>query len=122
MSSLFRMALESANVEKWVGFDFDGTLVVNDGWKGVEHAGAPIPEMIAKVKEYLAQGMKVKIFTARVSHEDEEENERARQFLHNWSEEYIGQRLEVTNEKDIGMEKLYDDRALHVIENTGVVV
>lgn len=106
-------------VERWVGFDLDGTLAVYDEWKGIEHFGAPIASMIARVKEYLVQDVKVRIFTARVAGEDAD---KARGFIEAWSETHIGVKLPVTNEKDQGMIKLYDDRAVQVVENTGEVV
>lgn len=102
----------------WIGVDLDGTLAHYDGWKGPEHIGAPIPAMVDLVKEYLAKGTTVKIFTARVH--DGLESTRKR--IEDWSEEHIGTRLEVTNVKDFGMVTLYDDRAVQVRPNTGEIV
>src|SRR5690349_18780615 len=55
----------------WIGVDLDGTLAEYHGWKGVEHIGPPIPEMVARVKQWLAEGRDVRIFTARCSEGDQ---------------------------------------------------
>lgn len=44
----------------------DGTLAVYDEWRGAHHIGEPIPLMVARVKDWLAAGKVVKIFTARM--------------------------------------------------------
>jgi len=50
----------------WIGVDLDGTLAKYDKWIGVHHIGDPIPLMVDRVKEWLRQGITVKVFTARV--------------------------------------------------------
>lgn len=50
----------------WIGVDLDGTLAHYEGWKGVEHVGAPVPAMLQRVKDWIAKGVEVRIFTARV--------------------------------------------------------
>lgn len=109
-------------VPAWIGFDLDGTLAVHTKWQGHQHIGEPIPQMIAKVKEHLANGDTAKIFTARVSCEKEELNEIAREVIRAFCLEHIGQELDITNKKDRGMIKLYDDRAVQVVMNTGEIV
>ncbi len=49
----------------WIGVDLDGTLAHYDGWAGPESIGEPIPLMMARVREWLALGREVRIFTAR---------------------------------------------------------
>lgn len=100
----------------WIGFDLDGSLAHYDNWVGWQHIGDPLPASVQRVKEFLAQGIKVKIFTARVCDDPNGEIERV---IQDWCEEHIGVRLEVTNKKDYGMYKLYDDRAVQLIPNTG---
>ena len=102
----------------WIGVDLDGTLAEYDGWKGAEHIGAPVPAMADRVKRWLADGHKIKIFTARVSGPFEEA-EMVREAVAAWCAEHIGQRLEVTCVKDYAMIELWDDRAVQVIPNTG---
>lgn len=101
----------------WIGVDLDGTLARYDGWRGPDHVGAPVPVMVARVKQWLAQGAEVRIFTARVSDPDTEG--RAREAIYRWCEQYLGQSLTVTNVKDYAMTELWDDRAITVEQNTG---
>ncbi len=51
----------------WIAVDFDATLVKYDGWNGPLDFGEPIMPMIERVKAWLAQGLEVRIFTARVA-------------------------------------------------------
>lgn len=51
----------------WYGFDLDGTLAKYDGWKGIDHIGAPVALMVDRVKEMHVEGKVVKILTARVA-------------------------------------------------------
>jgi hypothetical protein len=104
--------------EKWIGVDLDGTLAIYDGWKGVGHIGSPIKEMVDRVKQWLDEGKKVKILTARVSGDNPE---KAKETIQKWTEKQFGQRLEVTSEKDMDMEELWDDRAVTVEMNTGKI-
>jgi len=52
--------------EEWIGVDLDGTLARYEGWKGADHIGAPVPAMLARVKEWRSNGIEVRIFTARI--------------------------------------------------------
>lgn len=109
----------------WIGVDLDGTLAHYDGWKGIEHIGAPIPLMVERVKKWLSEGKEVRIFTARVTRTDlmtrEEIIQRANiiRSIQSWCLEHIGLALPVTNVKDFGMVELWDDRAIQVVPNTG---
>ncbi len=110
---------------EWTGCDFDGTIAHYDGWQGETTFGKPIPVMVARVKGWLAAGIEVRIVTARVGiqngpHSSETIGvEAIRTAIEDWCEEHIGVRLQVTNEKDMGMTELWDDRAVQVIVNTG---
>ncbi len=99
----------------WIGVDLDGTLAHYGGWHGADHIGAPIPAMVARVKAWLADGVAVKIFTARVCDGSAE----TLAFIEAWCEIHIGQVLPVTNQKDYGMVELWDDRCVQVEINTG---
>ena len=100
----------------WIGVDLDGTLAEYNGWHGIERIGEPIQPMIRRVKEWIASGKKVKIFTARVFGE---QRETALQPILDWCKTNIGCELEVTCEKDFGMIELWDDRCVQVITNKG---
>lgn len=98
----------------WIGVDLDGTLAQYDHWRGEEHIGDPVPRMLERVKEWLAAGIEVRIFTARIS-----ESESARPWINAWCEKHLGVVLTVTCKKDYGMVELWDDRAVQVVPNTG---
>jgi len=75
--------------------------------------------MLELVKEWLADDIKVKIFTARVSG-DKADSERARYYIKKWLEGECGiTDMEVTCVKDYYLVELYDDRAVQVEFNTG---
>jgi hypothetical protein len=103
----------------WIAVDLDGTLAYYDGWRGPEHIGEPIMPMVERVKAWLAEGIEVRIFTARVS---DEAGTRAGFAIADWCEKHIGQVLPVTNVKDYGMVELWDDRAITVEQNTGRMI
>lgn len=97
----------------WVGVDLDGTLAYYDHWRGKDHIGEPIPEMLARVKRMIAEGLTVKIFTARAAVDDQIPPIRI------WLEKYGLGGLAITNEKDMNCTEIWDDRAIQVISNTG---
>lgn len=106
----------------WIGVDLDGTLAVYDGWKGPLHIGAPIPEMIARVRGWLDKGIVVKIFTARATAlHTEVKREDVYAAIRTWCEEHVGQALPITGSKDYGMIAMFDDRAFNVKFNSGEV-
>ena len=118
----------------WIGVDLDGTLAEYHGWKGIAHIGAPIPLMVGRVKNWIAAGIKVKIFTARVDggkvalkvsrpgdvyDPDAQKVDEIVQHIEAWCLAHIGCILPVTNVKDFAMIELWDDRAIQVRFNTG---
>lgn len=115
----------------WMGVDFDGTLHKRPMDKPFTELGEPIQAMAERIKWWLANGMTVKLLTARVSDiparniapEDIPAfvaNQRI--ILAKWCLEHIGQELEITASKDAFMYQLYDDRAVAVERNTGKVL
>lgn len=100
----------------WIGVDLDGTLAQYDGWIGPDHIGDPVSKMVERVKAWLGQGIEVRIMTARAFKADDADI----QAIQDWTEKHIGHRLPVTCQKDYGMIQLWDDRAVHVIPNTGL--
>ena len=113
----------------WIAVDFDGTLAHYEGWVGGDHLGKPVPAMIKRVKEWLAKGHTVKVFTARVgatgiitdkgNHDSDDFAAQQRKLIQDWCVEHIGVPLDVTATKDFGMIELWDDRAVQVKMNTG---
>ena len=107
----------------WTGFDLDGTLAEYDGWHGIDHIGKPIKPMCDLMKKIRAEGQKVKILTARVApRKDGSDTKEARKHIEKWCEKNLGFVPEITHEKDSLMDSLYDDRAIQVIPNTGIVL
>jgi hypothetical protein len=109
--------------EPWIGVDLDGTLARTDG--STDGIGDPIPEMVERVRAWLANGIVVKIVTARIGSldkdNDRDEIKAVRLAIRNWCEKHVGSRLEVTGSKDYGMLILYDDRAVQVKTNSGAL-
>jgi hypothetical protein len=110
----------------WIGVDFDGTLAVSVSKQWDGPLGAPIAPMVARVRGWLAQGIEVRIFTARVNpkHKDGSWQDSSallamRERIADWCEEHIGQRLECTCEKDHNIIQLWDDKAVQVVRDKG---
>lgn len=111
----------------WIGCDLDGTLAHYDGWRGEDHIGAPIPAMVERVKAWRADGIQVRILTARVcvvrgTRANKAHAARARGFIEAWCLEHLGEKLPVTAQKDFQMMELFDDRARQVETNTGRII
>jgi len=107
-------SVEPASKKKgWIGVDLDGTLAHYDGWYGPAHIGEPIPVMLKRVKDWLDEGVEVRIFTARASVPE------YIPFVTRWLEKQGLPALEITNIKDFSMICLWDDRCVQVETNSG---
>jgi len=106
-------------IDPWIGVDLDGTLAQQPEDKNYvpDHIGKPVKVMLDRVKEWVKDGKKVKIFTARA--DDEVAVNAIKKWLKKQDPELAD--LEVTNLKDCGMTELWDDRAIAVEKNTGKV-
>jgi phosphoribosylamine---glycine ligase len=106
---------------EWIGVDLDGTLARYSGWSN--EIGEPIPEMVRRVKRWIAEGKEVRIFTARGSVDGAGGAAKYVQLMkiYDWIEDHIGEPLEVTSQKDPQMIRLYDDRVVKVEANEGVL-
>lgn len=115
-----------ASSNGWYGFDLDGTTAkYNSGdfrKYGPNHIGEPIEAIINIIKQLLADGKNVKICTARVCEPDPFEKKKVVRAIQDFTEKHVGRRLEVTNEKDFEMIALFDDRAVQVMPNEGILV
>lgn len=100
----------------WIGVDLDGTLAVWDARSTIARIGRPVPQMLELVTHMVADGMRVKIFTARA--EDPEQIP----LIRKWLRRNGLPELEITNVKDYEMQRLYDDRAVQVEQNTGRII
>lgn len=120
--------------EGWIGVDLDGTLAQYDGWISEDHIGEPIAYMQGRVLKWLAKGVDVRIFTARVdggevaismgepAGEKFRDVEKIKNYIEAWCLKHLGKILPITNKKDFGMVELWDDRCVQVIKNTGFCV
>lgn len=111
--------------KRCIAVDFDSTLADYDHFEGPEVLGPPIPEMVAKVKKELANGVPVVIFTARVNPSDANPDDSMSATLAyiaitEWCKKVFGKVLPVTHEKSRHFTEIWDDRAKQVIPNTGV--
>ena len=114
--SMGEFSAPSSSDRPWIGVDLDGTLAKDGKWVDLQHIGQPVEPMMKRVREWTAQGITVKIFTARAGEPNGILPVKA------WLEEQGLPNLEVTNEKDFNMIALWDDRAIQVIANTGIPV
>lgn len=97
----------------WIGVDLDGTLAEYHGWKGPNDIGAPIPAMHNRILQWLREGRRVKIFTARAAQPEQVPA------IRSWLDAHGMEAVEITNIKDFGMTVLWDDRTVRVTTNTG---
>jgi hypothetical protein len=114
----------SGHYNGWIGVDLDGTLAVYDTWEGSYHIGAPIPEMVMRVRGWLSEGRAVRIMTARVYAPMDDAVRQmdaaiATRAIQEWCAQHLGEILPITCVKDYGLIELWDDRAVQVIPNTG---
>lgn len=117
-----KVIFDTSSGRPWIGVDFDQTLAKYEGWHiNGTNLGTPIPLMVERVKRWLAQGMDVRILTARVAH-NSRNRELDQQRIREWCLKHLGVALEVTAEKDFNMVALWDDRAVAVEANTGEVL
>lgn len=107
--------------EGYIGVDFDGTLATYDGWKGVGVLGEPVHLMCNRVMLWLSRGQEVKVFTARVANEDLKERDIEIEAIEKWCLRHLGRKLKITCVKDQFMKEYWDDRAVRVVANTGMV-
>lgn len=117
----------------WIGFDLDYTAAMGHNPYRSDVIGEPVHAMIELMLKLIAEGKRVKIFTARVCEtgqrspwSGEVANWEYVEFQHNmidaWCFKYLGLHLEVTCIKDFLCLEIYDDRAWRVEKNTGKIV
>lgn len=97
---------------KWYGFDFDGTLAIED-YSNLQICGVATP-LLDLMRQYINEGKKVKIFTARTP----EYRGDIYAFLERNG--LLDKGIEITSCKDGSLHRFYDDRAIGVVKNTGL--
>ena len=135
---LFKNLLQKEDMDSgWYGFDLDGTLAEYFSWVGPGKIGNPIQAMVDILKRYIADGHRVKIFTARVypvihvsltgaaTHMPQEEGLAKAKIeviaIREWCVKVLGYPLEATCVKDSKAILIYDDKAVWVKPNTGII-
>lgn len=115
----------------YIAVDLDGCLAEYSGWNNGE-IGKPIPLMVQRVKNWLANGKRVMIFTARVAldpscysaesdrHADSEFVAWQHELIEDWCLEHLGQVLPVTAIKSPSFTEFWDDRCVPVQPNKGI--
>ena len=110
--------IHAAEEDGWHGVDLDGTIAYYDKFRGYDHIGKALEDsqMVKQVREWLENGEKVKIFTARASEQE------AIKPIEEFCQRVFGQKLEITDKKDHEMIDSYDDRNHVVKKNTGEII
>lgn len=117
--------------QRIIGCDFDKTMAhYEDGdidKLGPEHVGEPIPEMVEKIKQALADGAEVYVFTARVNPGDGTFKKalnatKSYVVISEWCQRNIGTVLPITHEKSWRWSEIWDDKAKEVLPNTGIFI
>lgn len=98
-----------------VAVDLDGTLAHHEpgGKFDPAHVGKPVPAMLRRVRDWLANGTKVFILTARAA------DSQNVPVVRRWLARHRIHACEVTNQKTPEMQEIWDDRAVAVERNTG---
>lgn len=105
-----------------IALDLDRTLAKCTG--DYTKVGEIIPSMVFKIKKWLARGYKITIFTARVStndwHTESIANEQ-KKMIFDWMVANGLPAMDITSDKHPSFTHIIDDRAFHVIPNSGVI-
>jgi hypothetical protein len=101
--------------KSWIAVDFDGTLATHTTYKGPTKLGDPVEKMMARVRRWIKNGKRIKIFTARA---DDEKSVNA---IKQWLKDNDLPDLEITNLKDRDMTELWDDKAIGIVKNKGEI-
>ena len=117
--------------KRCIAVDLDQTLAEYEQGDidkyGPTHIGAPIPDMVKKVKAEIANGSEVFIFSARAnaasdSFKDQMDATIAVPTIMNWCKKHLGTVLPIAHRKLRVFDEIWDDRARQVLENTGTFV
>jgi hypothetical protein len=117
------MRLKESNV---IAVDLDATLA-DDSVISMEDykpylIGDPVPLMVDRVKEWLRQGKEVVILTARVHPTHGlAENALTEKAIKEWCVKHIGKELLVTCEKSPMFCEIWDDKAVRIVKNRGII-
>ncbi len=99
--------------QSWIGVGLDGTLAYLEGPIDPQHIGLPVPDMLARVLDWIDHGHTVKVFTPRACEEE------GVALVEQWMRDHGLPEMEVTCEKDLHMLEVWDNRSIQIIPNTG---
>ncbi|MEN8210679.1 MAG: hypothetical protein ABFR31_03105 [Thermodesulfobacteriota bacterium] len=116
LETISNESYEINKTKPWTGVDLDGTLAYYNRSSSSDVIGEPVPAMMAFVKKMINHGIRVKIFTARVTDPEQ------LPVIRTWLKENGLPELEITNVKDYYMHRIYDDRCIQVEKNTGRLI
>lgn len=100
----------------WIGVDLDGTLAQYDESVGTRQIGRVCLPMLQRVLAWLAAGLDVRILTARASDPE------LKRSVTPWLVENGLPELHVTDCRDADLLQQWDDRAIQVEMNTGLLL
>ena len=103
-----------------IALDLDKTLATHESVWGIHKIGEPIQPMVEKAKEWLRKGYEITIFTARMSHTGEE-LEKQIKLITDFLKNAGLPNLHKTAIKSKHFTHFVDDRAYHVVRNTGII-
>lgn len=98
---------------KTIAVDLDKTLAFHHSDMGHRVIGKPVGPMIKRVRNWLNEGHRVVIFTARAGYKG------ARPSIRKWLRQHGLPELEITNVKSPEFDEIYDDKAMPVTPNKG---
>ena len=110
--------------QTWIACDLDGVLASHYWNDQVEQddlkIGSPIWPMVERVREYLAEGWEVRIFTSRGAWATTLERLAIHHAIDEWCMAVFGQTFKITASKDPAMHAMLDDLAVRIVRNKGV--
>jgi hypothetical protein len=83
------------------------------------HVGEPNPVVLARVKQRIADGDVVILFTSRLADPTRPDHAAVLAVLHHWCETHVGERLFCTATKFPYLSEIWDWRSVHVPKNAG---
>ncbi len=99
-----------------VGFDLDGTLAQAHGHNDWPAIGLPVLPMVRRAHFYIGRGQELAIFTARGGEPQQQA------LVQSWLWEHLRLQCLITNVKRYDFVSFYDDRATHIVPNTGLTL
>lgn len=104
--------------------DFDGCLFSTFEPYDPRKIGKPIWPMIKFTQRLIENGKKVVILTARVNSKEHTQKQLiyTRNLIRKACKQFIGKELPITAEKHSNMKVMFDDRAVQVVRDQGLLV